>query len=43
MKTIFFYAEESATDGKKYLLGYDESSPCTGDVVVLDVSERSEK
>jgi len=40
MKMIFFYAEESTTDGKRYLLGYELGDPSTGDVVVLERSER---
>ena len=39
MKTIFIFAEQTTTDGKRFLLGYEESSPSTGDVVVLDIGE----
>ena len=37
MKTIFIFAEQTTTDGKRYLLGYESDNPSTGDVVVLDV------
>ena len=39
MKTIFIFAEQTTTDGKRYLLGYELGNQSTGDVVVLDVSE----
>ncbi len=41
MKTIFIFAEQTTTDGKRFLLGYElgESSTSTGDVVVLDERE----
>jgi len=39
MKTIFIFAEQTTTDGKRYLLGYEFDNPGTGDVEVLDVSE----
>jgi len=41
MKTIFIFAEQTTTDGKRFLLGYEESSPSTGDVVVLEEREGS--
>jgi len=39
MKTIFIFAEQTTTDGKRFLLGYEESSPSTGDVEVLEEQE----
>jgi len=41
VKTIFIFAEQTTTDGKRFLLGYElgESSPSTGDVVVLEERE----
>ena len=41
MKTIYIFAEQTTTDGKRFLLGYelDESSTSTGDVVVLEMRE----
>jgi len=45
MKTIYIFAEQTTTDGKRFLLGYElgESSPSTGDIEVLDVSEYLEE
>ena len=37
--TIYIFAEQTTTDGKRYLLGYEFDNPSTGDVEVLDVSE----
>ena len=36
MKTIYIFAEQTTTDGRRFLLGYESDSPSTGDVVVLE-------
>jgi len=39
VKTIFVFAEQTTTDGKRFLLGYELDNPSTGDVVVLEERE----
>jgi len=39
MKTIYIFAEQTTTDGRRFLLGYESDSPSTGDVVVLERGE----
>ena len=38
VETIYIFAEQTTTDGKRFLLGYElgEPSPSTRDVVVLE-------
>lgn len=40
---IIFYGSYSTTDGKEYLIGYEERNPNTGDVVVKEVGKNEDK
>lgn len=39
---IIYYGSYSTTDGKEYLIGYEEGNANTGDVITKQLNEKDE-
>ena len=40
---IVYYGSYSTTDGKEYLMGYDEENPSTGNVIITQINGKEDE